>query len=210
MRDAVHKRHGVLSGLRSALGAFACAACLSVAAFAQTAGQADEGAPPKKYIPEGLRAQLSASKNIKERVKLTIVLAEEKLRGAAAHTDAERYAEAGGELGIYQALVDDAITYVKRHGRDDNKTRDIFKRLELALRSHVPRIESLRRATPSEEAVYVRDCIEFVRLARARALESFFDDDVIEVPPPKKKDRTNEGSAENKPAAPPEKKPEQR
>ena len=196
------------AALKSALALAFCAACLSATALGQAA-PSDEGAPPRKYIPDDLRAQLAASKNMKERVKLTILLADERLRAAAAHTEAERYTQAGSELGVYQALVDDAILYVKRQGGDNDKTRDTFKRLELALRSHVPRIESIRRVTPSEEAVYVKECIEFVRVARGRALESFFDDDVIEVQP-ERPARTRPGSAGNKSQEPPEAKPERR
>jgi hypothetical protein len=208
MREASRRVFSTKGALAGALALLFCAACLSSAASAQAVGQGDEGAPPRKYIPEDLRAQLATSKNPKERVKLTILLAEERLRAADEYTRAERYVRAGTELGIYQALVDDAILYVKRNGEDDNKTRDTFKRLELALRSHVPRVESLRRVTPSEEAVYVKDCIEFIRVARSRALESFFDDNVMELPPAPRA-RTRAGSAENKPQEPTEKKPEQ-
>lgn len=208
MRESSRKSFPIAAALERALALLFCAACLTCAAAAQTVGQADEGAPPKKYIPAEMRAQLGSAKNMKERVKLAILLAEERLRLAVEHTQAERFVRAGAELGVYQALMDDAILFVKRNGEDNDKTRDTFKRLELALRSHVPRIESLRRVTPSEEAVYVKDCIEFVRVARSRALDSFFDDDVIDLPP-ERPARPSAGSAENKPQDPPEKKPDQ-
>lgn len=208
--DLIITRHGAALVVQRVLAVLACALCFAAAARAQVVVPTDS-APPRKDIPAEDRAKLSEARSIKERVKLTLQLAEGKLQLANSHTEAERFVEAGSQLGIYQALVEDLVSYVKRNGRDNNGTRDTFKRIELTLRSHVPRLETLRRITPSEEAVHVRDCIEFVRDARSRALESFFDDDsVLRMPPePRSKDMKG-GSAKNAAAEEPEKKPDQR
>jgi len=193
---------------RALLAALLCAVCFGVAARAQTVEPADT-APPKKYVPAALKSQLAATKNLKDRVKLTLTLLEERLQAAVGHTSSERYSEAGNELGIYQALVDDVIHFLRFSGSDNNRTRDLFKRVEMALRSHVTRLETIRRVTPSEEAVHIRSCIEFVREARGRALDAFYDDDsVIRLPPARRRQEMNDGSAKSD-APPTEKKPEQ-
>ena len=186
-----------------------CAGCLTgVSVRAQAVAQTDS-APPRKYVPQEMRAQLSASKNLKDRLKLALLLADQRISQAAQHTAAERYSEAGNELGIYQALIEDTINAIQRSSKD--KGRDLFKRLEMTLRSHVPRLETIRRVTPSDEAVHIRACIEFVRDARTRALESFYGDTVLRMPKEEKekKEDLKEGSAQTDPRSPSEKKPDQ-
>ena len=207
MNAASHSSHTRLPA-RALLAALLCAACLGVAARAQMVEPADT-APPKKYVPAALKSQLDAAKSMKDRVKLTLTLLEERLQSAVVHTSSERFSEAGSELGIYQALVDDVIHFLRFNGRDNNRTRDLFKRVEMALRSHVTRLETIRRVTPSEEAVHIRACIEFVREARGRALDAFYDDDsVIRLPPTRRRTDMNDGSAKSD-APPTEKKPDQ-
>jgi hypothetical protein len=196
------------SRARVLLAALMCAACLSIAAHAQTVEPADS-APPKKYVPNALKSQLAAVRNVKDRVKLTLTLLDERLQAAAGYTSSENFSAAGNELGIYQALVDDVIQFIRVNGRDNNRTRDLFKRVELALRSHVTRLETIRRVTPSEEAVHIKSCIEFVREARGRALDAFYDDDsVMRVTPARPRKEMNDGSAKSD-APPTEKKPDQ-
>lgn len=186
-----------------------CAACFAGATRAQEVAPHDS-APPKKYIPDETRARLDSVKNVKDRVKLALQLADERILDAAAHTEAERYAEAGNQLGIYEAIINDTILVIHRAGRKNDKMRDTFKRVELALRTHVPRLESLRRVTPSDEAIHIRSCIEFVRDARTRALESFYDDTVLRMPREEKnKEDVEDGSARTVTRVPPEKKPDQ-
>lgn len=192
---------------RALLAALLCAVCFGVAARAQTVEPADT-APPKKYVPAALKSQLAATRNVKDRVKLTLTLLEERLQTAVALTSSERYSQAGSELGIYQALVDDVIHFLRFNGRDNNRTRDLFKRVEMTLRSHVTRLETIRRVTPSEEAVHVRSCIEFVREARGRALDAFYDEDSVIITPPRRRTELNDGSAKSD-APPTQKKPDQ-
>lgn len=144
-----------------------------------------EPAPAMKYIPAADRARLAAeAADSKDRTKLSLELAEARLAQAEQLTAASRFLEASGSLGIYQALVADAIQHLQREGQPvkgkvPNKFRDLFKRVELALRSHGPRIESIRRQTPSEEATTARAVYEYVRQARATALESFYGETVL-------------------------------
>ena len=116
------------------------------------------------------------------------------------------------ELGVYEAIVADTMHFVQASGRTGNKLRDTFKRIELALRAHVPRIETLRRGLPAAHAVYAKATIEFVRAERDQALSAFYDDTVIPEPV-RPMDKTAAGVRAGSAAHPVpdgEKKPEQR
>ena len=97
-------------------------------------------------------------------------------------------------------------------GRTGNKQRDLFKRLELALRSHVTRLETLRRGLPAAHAVYAKAAIEFVRGQRDQALSAFYDDTVIAEPvrPAVKMATGERAKGDAHPLPDGEKKPEQR
>jgi hypothetical protein len=136
--------------------------------------------PPLRYVPDEVRRELDAERDVKARTHRALELAEERLARAAAQADAERFEEATAELGIYEAVVADAIRFVQTSsGRVTNKQRDILKHVEMTLRSHVPRIEAIRRTLPAAHAAYVKSTIEFVNLQRDQALNSFYDDTVM-------------------------------
>ena len=140
--------------------------------------------PPMKYIPNGDRTQLAESRDVKARLRISIKLAEDRLSRAAQHTEAQQYEAAAAELGIYQALIADAISFMQSNGRGNDKMRDHYKRLEQTLRAHGARLEAIRRTTPSDEAINVRHVFEYTRKARTEALNAFFDDTVVRDAPP--------------------------
>jgi hypothetical protein len=169
----------------------ALAVSLLVAASAHAARAQDfvvppqPAPPPMRYVPEQLRAQLDAlSHKPKDRLRLSLELMEQYLARAEQHTAAQRYDPATADLGVYLALIDDALAALRgvgrsREGKVDGGTRDLYKRLELTLNKHTARIESVRRATPE---LYARNVLEAFRHARARrteALDSFFVDTVV-------------------------------
>jgi hypothetical protein len=135
--------------------------------------------PPMKFVPRNERTQLSNARDAKARTRATIELAEIRLSHAEALTAGEQYDAASAELGVYQGLIDDAIYYLNELKDGKNKTRDIYKRLELALRAHCSRIEAIRRITPSEYAVNIKAICECTRNARNEALNGFYGDTVI-------------------------------
>lgn len=169
--------------------------------------------PPLRYVPDDVRRQLDAeSHDVKERVKLSLQLADERLTHAIASADADRFEEATNELGIYEAIVADTIHFVQASGRTGNKLRDTFKRIELSLRANIPRIETLRRELPAAHAVYAKATIEFVRVQRDQALSAFYDDTVIPEPvrPLEKAASGERARGDARPVPDGEKKPEQR
>jgi hypothetical protein len=184
------------SSMTAAGGVLALAFIFALCGPASAQGQSGAGAkpealdeagpPPLKYIPEEVRSRLAAAKDMKDRTKLCLALAEERLEAAAAQAEAERYEAATSELGVYEALVKDAIRFLQNSGRTTNKQRDLFKRIEMTLRAHTTKLETIRRAMPAHSGVYAQAALEFTREARAEALNSFFDDTVItDAPAPR-------------------------
>ena len=139
--------------------------------------------PPMKYVPDAARDQLGAARDAKARTRLSIELAEARLVGAEQRTAAQQYDAAAAELGIYQALVSDALRYLQQTGKSDGKTRDLFKLLELALYRHAGRIEAMRRDTPSEYVGNVRAALKHARDTRTDALNAFYGNTVLREEP---------------------------
>lgn len=187
----------------------ACA-CAEAAAQPQTNARpqspAEAAPPPMRYLPTETRARLDAARDLKARTRLGLELAEASLVSASTHLDADRFDAATLQLGIYQAIVRDTVDHVRRHSKSSGKARDLFKRVELALRSHVPRLETLRRGLPSQHAVHAQATLDFVRDARAEVLDTFFDNMVVPDRTPKAKPPAGD-RATGEPPPPQEKKP---
>jgi hypothetical protein len=165
-----------------------------------------------RYIPEALRAQLNAVRDMKGRTRLSLELADAQIVLADGHVAADRFEEATRELGIYEGLISDAISFIQKSGPVDNKRRDQYKRIELTLRAHVPRIEGIRRSLPSQHAVYAKATLDYIRGLRTEALNAFYDDTVLREmspPPPPKKETKPVGGGDASQQTPPknEKKP---
>ena len=166
--------------------------------------------PPMRYVPDGARAQLAAATSPKDRVVATLSLLEQYLSRAEQSTGSQRYDPAAADLGVYQALLDDVLAYLKPVGRSpqgkaDSKTRDLYKRIELTLNKHTARIESMRRVTPAQYAGNVRATFLYARDRRTEALEAFFVETIVK--PSDESQRTQSGPAQG---TPPAKKPDQK
>lgn len=175
MRSASNKRR-LIGGaeLIFMLGA------LSLTAFGQEPHPADQTAPPPlKIITRLERSQLNEAKDSKARMKTTIELAEAHLANAETQTTAREYDKAAAEVGMYWALVEDALQYLKTIDRDNNNRRDLYKRLELSLRAQGPRLTIMRRTTPSAYAIWIKEIEDFARKGRTEALNSFYGNTVL-------------------------------
>ena len=150
------------------------------AANAQDPKPLDQTAPPPaKVITREERSQLNQAKDEKARIKLSIELAETHLANAELQTSQQQFEAAATEAGKYWALIEDALGFMKSVDRKGNRRRDLYKRLELALRAHGPRWATMRRNTPAEYAVWIKELEEFARNGRTEALNSFYDNTVI-------------------------------
>lgn len=138
--------------------------------------------PPLKVITRAERTQLNEAKDEKARVKLTIELAEAHLAKVEMQTSQQQYDAASAEVGMYWALLEDVLHFMRGFERDNNKKRDLYKRLELTLRAHGPRLSTVRRTTPSDYAFWIRELEDFARSSRTEALNSFYGQTVIREP----------------------------
>src|SRR3982751_3100714 len=136
--------------------------------------------PPMKFVPRSERTQLSSVSDAKAHTRAAIELAEARLARAEQLTAGQQFDAASAELGIYQGLIEDALHFLHDVANSkNNKMRDTYKRLELAIRAHCTRLEAIRRVTPSEYAINVKAICEYARDARDAAINSFYGDTVI-------------------------------
>ena len=148
--------------------------------------------PPFKTILKEERVQLELhTKDASKRLKRTIEYAFSHLTLAEQHTAQANYDAAATEVGMYHALIENALEFLSTFKRDSNKTRDLYKRLELALRAHGPRLTAMRRTTPLEFAVWIKKVEDFAREGRTEALNSFYGHTVVREPQ-KTGDKSNE------------------
>ena len=158
----------------------ACAFSVSLEASAQELVLPPQPAPPPMvYLPEDVRTQLSAARDDKARTRLSLELAEARLVRAEQQTEQKQFNTATAELGIYQALFEDALQYLHRTNDGGSRSRDLFKRLEQTLHKHAARIEAMRRATPSEFSGNLLALIKNLRDLRTEALEAFYGHTVL-------------------------------
>jgi len=132
-----------------------------------------------KAISREERARIDESKDPKARVRTMLELAEAHLAKAEAKTSQDDYAGASAELGRYWMLIEGVLDYLNPMSHDSNKTRDLYKRLELTLRAQGPRLALMRRNTPLEYAVWIKEIEEFARNGRTEALNSFYGHTVV-------------------------------
>ena len=135
--------------------------------------------PPFKMIVKEERAQIEQTQDASRRLKLTITFAGAHLTAAEQHTARENYEAASAEVGMYHALIENALAFLGTVKRDTNKSRDLYKRLELALRADGPRLTAMRRITPLEFAVWIKHVEDFARDGRTEALNSFYGHTVV-------------------------------
>lgn len=138
--------------------------------------------PPLKLINKEERQRLEQAKDAKQRVRLTIELAGAHLTRAEQLTTQAAYDAASAEVGMYHALIEDALEFLSALNRPNDKKRDLYKRLELALRAHGPRLTAMRRVTPLEFAVWIKQVEDFARAGRTEALNSFYGHTVVRDP----------------------------
>ena len=138
--------------------------------------------PPLKVITKGEREQLDRAKDTKQRLRLTIELAGAHLTRAEQLTTQASYDAASAEVGMYHALIENALEVLSSLKQDRDKTRDLYKRLELALRADGPRLTAMRRITPLEFAVWIKKVEDYARAGRTEALNSFYGHTVVREP----------------------------
>ena len=146
--------------------------------------------PPFKMIVKEERTQIEESRDASKRLKLTMEFAAAHLTVAEQHTSQGNFEAAQTEVGMYHALLENVRMFMRTFKRDSNKTRDLYKKLELGLRAHGPRLTAMRRTTPLEFAVWIKQVEDYAREMRTEALNSFYGHTVVSEP--KNPDKGNE------------------
>ena len=148
--------------------------------------------PPFKMIVKEERVQIENNKDASKRLKLTIEFATAHLTVAEQHTAQGNFEAAQTEVGMYHALLENVREFMSTFKRDSNKTRDLYKRLELSMRAHGPRLTAMRRITPLEFAVWIKQVEDYAREGRTEALNSFYGHTVVSEPKKSDKDKPKE------------------
>jgi len=143
----------------------------------------DHAPPPLKTISRVERAQIDESKDAKARVRISLDLALVRLSEMETQTTLHDYPAALAGAGKYWALLEDVFGFLKTMKTDSNKTRDLYKRVELALRAHGPRLSAIRRGTPAEFSFWMKQIEDFARNGRTEALNSFYGHTVVRDKP---------------------------
>ncbi len=143
--------------------------------------------PPMRCVSSAERSELNAAKDSKSRLRTTIDLAETRLTRGEEFTSQKDFDRASEELGGYLGLIDNVRIFIGGLNRDKSSTRDLYRHLEIALRAHIPRLAVMRRTTPAGYAGHLKDAEEYLREARAEALDSFYGQSVLRDGPVEKK-----------------------
>jgi hypothetical protein len=138
----------------------------------------DAAPPPFKLISKSERSQLSAANEVKDHTVLALELMDTRLKGAERSLSNEDYQLMYAELGGFHALMDNTLGFLLRAGPHQGKVLSSLKRFEIALRSFVPRVESIRRELPYNFEPYVRNLLKYISQTREKAIEPFFSDTV--------------------------------
>jgi hypothetical protein len=139
--------------------------------------------PPMHLVSRNDRSELDGNRDPKARLRATISLAEDHLKRAETLTDQKKYNEALSELGCYLGLIDDLRAYIGAMTRDKGSTRDLYRHFEISVRPHIPRIAVMRRTTPADYAMHLKEAEEYIKDARSEALDSFYGQTVLRERP---------------------------
>ena len=171
---------------------------LSFEVFAQPLTPQLPTPPPMRFVARDDRSQLTTSKDAKARVRLTIELADARLAHMESLTSHKEFEKASEVLGTYLGLIEDAMRFIGEMPREKNSTRDLYRRLDIALRAQIPRLAVMRRDTPSDYAIHLKTAEEFARNTRTEALDSFYGHTVLREDLEKKADANKANPQDNK------------
>lgn len=139
----------------------------------------DIAPPPLSFISKGEDEQLKVQTDMKKRTELALTLMQNRLMKAETLSNEKKFKESLDELGGFQAIMSDAMVYLKRKNNGNGKVLNSFKRFEITLRSFVPRLEVMRRLMPDKFGYHVVQLMKSVRTTRSKAVEPLFSETVV-------------------------------
>jgi hypothetical protein len=161
-------------------------------------------APPLKALSTQERTQLNETRDEKARIRRTLELSAVRLQRAQELAAKQKYDLALSALGGYLALLDDALEFLSKMNHDSKKARDLYKQVELSLRADAPRLIAIRRDTPLEYAIRIKEVEDSAREGRTEALNAFYGQTVVREGRQKKTDEEKPKDNPTKPEGPPD------
>jgi hypothetical protein len=141
----------------------------------------DVAPPPLKIISREEKDQLASESGVKDRSIIYLNLLEARLKKAEDLSAQEDFVSTLTQFGSYEGLLESMVNFLTSENKS-GKALWSFKKLELTLRAHNVRIESVRRVMPFKYAYHLTRLQKFIRKSRATATESLFSDSVVRVP----------------------------
>ena len=156
--------------------------CISLivipSAFAQD-DDTDAAPPPIKAVPKTEKDTLASEGSLKDWTRTSLTLMDNHIAAAEKLSNEHNPDAAFRELGIFEALMDDSVTFLEKKDTNNGKTLDALRKLEIGLRAFMPRLETIRRILPLNCDDYVRKLMGSLRDARAKAVDPMFSDSVV-------------------------------
>ena len=146
---------------------------------AQTPDLDDPAPPPLRKISKGENELLNSQREAKKRIEVALQLMDGRMKKAEELKGGEDFDAMFLELGGFHGLMDNTLDFITRENRRSGKALNYFKKYELGLRTFTPRLELIRRDLPTRYDPYVLRLLRYLRDARTKAIEPFFDDTVI-------------------------------
>jgi len=141
----------------------------------------DAAPPPIKAVPKPEQDELASEPSLKDRTRTTLTLMDSHIAAAERLSNSKDPNGAFKELGMFEALVDDSVTFLEKKDTNNGKTLDALRKLEIGLRGFMPRLETIRRILPLNCDEYVRRLMGHLREARAKAVDPMFSDSVVKT-----------------------------
>ncbi len=158
--------------------AFLLTLCFAPAVLAQD-DDIDAAPPPVKAMPTTEKNELAAEPTLKDRTRTSLELMDGHIAAAEKLSNDHDPNGAFKQLGMFEALMDDSVTYLSTKDTNNNKTLDALRKLEIGLRAFMPRLETIRRILPLNCDDYVRKLMKNLRDMRAKAVDPMFSDSVV-------------------------------
>ena len=150
--------------------------------FAQDDDDTDAAPPPIKVVPITEKDELASEPSLKDRTRVSLTFMDGHIAAAERLSNDHDPNGAFKELGNFEALMDDSVTFLAKRDTNNGKTLDALRKLEIGLRGFMPRLETIRRILPLNCDDYVRKLMKNLRDARAKAVDPQFSDNVVKPP----------------------------
>ena len=132
--------------------------------------------PPLSILSKTEKKQLRAVFKTKKRVKLALAFMNARLARSKEYAQEKRYGKSLVQLGRFSAILRNTFKFL--HSRK-KVSRGNFKRLEIALRTFMPKLELVRRKMPFKYGYHVSQLMKTVRNARGIAIKPIFGNTVL-------------------------------